>query len=1051
MTALPTGTVTFLFTDIVGSTGLWEQDPDSMRQALVRHDDLVDAGVGQHGGVLVRPRGEGDSFFAVFQQANDAIAASISIQRSLNAEPWETPSPLSVRIAAHTGVADLRMGDYYGSVVNRAARLRGICHGGQVLLSSATAELVRDDLPSGAALKDMGENQLKDLARPERVYQLIIPDLPTDFPPPMVDSPGQTVATSPLLETKLYVPRWRTGLVPRARLIERLDQGTERKLTLVSAPAGFGKTTVLAEWLAATPAGERPAAWVSLDQSDNDPALFWAYLIAALQKVQSEVGKSALSLLHSPQPPPIESVLTTLINDINAIQDDPSAGSGHGFVLVLDDYHVIDAELVHDAVTFLLDHLPPQMHLIIASRSDPPLPLSRLRGRGELAELRASDLRFTPDEAAAFLNDVMGLSLSAGDVAALEARTEGWVAGLQLAALSMQGRDDVPGFITAFSGDDRYIVDYLVEEVLKRQPERVRSFLLQTSVLDRLSGPLCDAVTGREDGKGVLEALERGNLFFVPLDDKRQWYRYHHLFGDVLHAHSMEEQPDQVPVRHRRASEWYEHNGLPADAVRHALAGEDFERAAGLVELAALAMLGSSQEPTLLEWLKALPDELFRERPVLSVYYAFTFGVGSEAAEARLRDAERWLDTAVDTSERPEAPSAEMVVVDEEAFRSLPGAIAVVRAYHAGVLGDLPGTVKYARRALDLLSEADHLGRGTAAAFLGIASWTIGDLEAAHRTLADAMASYQMAGNTHWVILGTLNLADIRVTQGRLREAVSKYEQSLQLATQQGEPVWGTADLLVGMSELHRERDDLEAATQQLLRSKELGEHAGMPENQHRWHVAMARIKEAQGDLDGALDLLDEAERLYVMGPVPDVRPVATLKTRIWVAQGRLAEALGWARERDLSADDDLSYLREFEHVTLARVLIARYKSDREERSIHEAVGLLERLLQASEEGERTGSVIEILVLQALAHQAQGDVPRALVPLERALTLAEPEGYVRIFVDEGPPMPALLREAAKQGIAPNYVSQLRAAFGKAEVRSDVNSGHESFHAASSPA
>ena len=372
----------------------------------------------------------------------------------------------------------------------------------------------------------------------------------------MVDTPGQTVAASPLLETKLYVPRWRTGLVSRPRLIDRLDKGTERKLTLVSAPAGFGKSTVLAEWVAGTPASERPAAWVSLDQNDNDPALFWAYFIAALQTVRPGVGENALSLLHLPQPPPIGSVLTILINEINAIQDDPSTGSGHGFVLVLDDYHVIDAELVHDAVTFLVDHLPPQMHLVIASRSDPHLPLARLRGRGELTELRASDLRFTPAEAAAFLNEVMSLNLSAQDVQTLEARTEGWIAGLQLAALSMQGREDVAGFITAFAGDDRYIVDYLVEEVLQRQPEGVRSFLLQTSILDRLSGPLCDAVTGRGDGKGVLEALERGNLFVVPLDDKRHWYRYHHLFADVLRAHSMEEQPDRVPALHRRAASW---------------------------------------------------------------------------------------------------------------------------------------------------------------------------------------------------------------------------------------------------------------------------------------------------------------------------------------------------------------------------------------------------------------------------------------------------------------------------------------------------------------
>jgi LuxR family maltose regulon positive regulatory protein len=377
-----------------------------------------------------------------------------------------------------------------------------------------------------------------------------------------------------------------------------------------------------------------------------------------------------------------------------------------------------------------------------------------------------------------------------------------------------------------------------------------------------------------------------------------------------------------------------------------------------------------------------------------------------------------------------------MVVVDEEEFRSLPGTIFIARAYIAGAVGDVPGSVKYARQALDLLPEGDHRWRGAAGVLLGIAYWTNGDLEAARQTHAEGMASMQMAGET---AIGTYIVADIRMAQGRLHEAARTYEQSLQLATKQGEPVpRGTADLHVGLSELHRERDDLEAATQHLLRSKELGEHAAFLDTRHRWYVAMARIKEAQGDLVGALDLLNEAERQYIRGPDPDVRPIAALKTQVWVEQGKLTEALGWVRERGLSVDDDLSYLSEFEHVTLARVLIASYKSDREERPIHETVGLLERLLKAAEEGGRTGSVIEILVQQALAHEAEGDLDLALVPLERALTLAEPEGYVRIFVDEGPPMAALLREAAKHSIAPNYVTQLRAAFGKAEGKTTVN-------------
>jgi LuxR family maltose regulon positive regulatory protein len=458
---------------------------------------------------------------------------------------------------------------------------------------------------------------------------------------------------------------------------------------------------------------------------------------------------------------------------------------------------------------------------------------------------------------------------------------------------------------------------------------------------------------------------------------------------------------------------------------------------------------------TLLEWLKALPDELVRARPVLSVGYAWTLlGAGDlEASEARLRDAERWLDATVDMSERPEASSAKtcpernrrMVVVDEEEFRSLPGTIAIARAYHAQALGDVPGTVKYARRALDLLPEGDYLWRGAAGLLLGLAYLTIGDLEAAYQAHAGGIATIQMAGD---LTVGTYILADIRMAQGRLHEAVRTVEHSLQLATEQGQPVpRGTADLYVGLSELHREQDDLEAATQHLLRSKELGERAALLDTRHRWYVAMARIKEAQGDLDGALDLLHEAERHYIRGPDPDVRPIAALKTRLWLGQGRLAEAQNWARERGLAVDDDLSYLREFEHITLARVLIARYKSDRADRSILEAMGLLARLLKAAEEGGRMGSVIAILVLQALAHQAQGDLPLALAPLERALTLAEPEGYVRMFVDEGAPMAQLLLEAAARGIVPDYTGHLLAAIEAGEQRSK---GKSRLHTSPSP-
>jgi LuxR family maltose regulon positive regulatory protein len=829
-----------------------------------------------------------------------------------------------------------------------------------------------------------------------------------------------------LLETKLYLPKLRRSLVVRPRLHEYLSQGAESKLTLISAPAGFGKTTVVADWLAAVPAGGPSAAWLSLDPGDNQPASFWTYVIAALQTVAPEVGAAALSLLQAPRPPPIETVLAPLLNELSAGSND--------IVLVLDDYHVVDAPDVQGGMAFLLEHLPPQLHVVIASRADPALPLARLRARGELAEIRAADLRFTPDEAAAYL-EAMGLDLGASDVAALEARTEGWIAALQLAALSMQGRDDISGFIEGFAGDDRYIVDYLVEEVLQRQPEQVRSFLLQTSILTRLSGLLCDAVTGQGGGKALLEALDRGNLFLVPLDDRRQWYRYHQLFADVLRARLLDEQPDRVPDLHRRASEWYEHNGEPSEAIRHAMTAEDFERAADLVELAIPAMRQARQEATARRWLEALPDELIRVRPVLSVGYAGALLVSGqlEGVEARLRDAELWLDTTAAARGGSDTPSTAMVVVDEEEFRRLPGAIAIYRAAQALALGDVAGTVTHARRALDLVAEDDHLGRGAAAGFLGLTYWTSGELEAAHRSWADAMASLQTAGHVSDAIGCGIALADIEIAQGRLGEAMRTYERGLQLATEQGAPVpRGAADMQVGISELFRERNDLKAASEHLLTSRELGDENGLPQNPYRSRVAAARIRQAEGDLDGALELLTEAERMYVGDFSPNVRPIAALKARVWIAQGKLSEARGWAQKHGLSATDDLTYVREFEHVSLAAMLLAQGIHDGADHTIVEAADLTERLLGAAEDGGRHGTAIEILVVQALARHARGDLAGAMASLDRAVVLAEPEGHVRVFIDEGPRMAVLLKLAAKHLKAPSYVRRLLAAVVTAE-------------------
>lgn len=833
---------------------------------------------------------------------------------------------------------------------------------------------------------------------------------------------------NPLLETKLHVPRRRPSRqVARLRLAARLIRGVESSLTLVSAPAGFGKTTLLAEWLTAATADGYSGAWLSLDRRDSDPVSFWSYVVAALRTAAPGVGEDALALLRSPRTPPIEAVLATLLNDLSAVPDE--------LVLVLDDYHLIESRDVQDGMAFLLEHLPAQVHLVLASRADPPLPLARLRGRGELIEIRAADLRFTADEAAEYLNEVMGLHLKEQQVAALEKRTEGWITAIQLAALSMQGRDDLAGFIAGFAGDDRYIVDYLAEEVLQRQPEQLRSFLLQTSILSRLSGSLCEAVTGQGGGKAMLEALDRGNLFLVPLDDRRRWYRYHHLFADVLQARLLDEQPEDVPGLHRRASDWFEQNGERSEAVRHALAGRDFGRAAELVELAVPALRQSRQDATLLHWLQALPDEVLRVRPVLSVEFVGALMAAGEleGVEARLQDAERWLDRATENGPSPQGPTSAMVVVDEVSFRRLPGAIAMYRAGQAQLRGDVTGTLTHARRALELADEDDHVGQGAAAALLGLAYWTSADLESAHRWYAEGMASLAAAGHVADLVAGAVTLADIRMAQGRLREAMALYEQGLQRTVEHDVPgLRGAADMHVGISQILYERNDLEAALQHVRLSRELGVPAGFPQNEYRWRVTLARIRQAQGDPDGALELLNEAERLYAGDFSPNVRPVAAMRARLWVSSGRPAEALGWAREEGLSAADDLSYLREFEHVTLARALLAQHAAERAEDSLDAAVQFLARLGQAAGEGKRKGSLLEILVLQALAHQAGGDLPAALAALESALGMAEPEGYVRLFVDEGPPMASLLRAAAKRGIRRGYVGRLLAALDETE-------------------
>lgn len=811
---------------------------------------------------------------------------------------------------------------------------------------------------------------------------------------------------SPVIATKLFRPCLKTEVIQRPNLISRLDKGLQRKLTLISAPAGFGKTTLVSEWIAGS---GRPVAWLSLDHEDNDLTRFLIYLISSLQTIPINIGDSLLGMLESPQPPLPEYFLSLLLNEISSFPDH--------FYQILDDYHVIDTRPINDALLFLLEHMPAQMHLVIVTREDPQLPLARLRARGQLNELRAVDLRFSFSETAAFLNRVMGLDLSDMDIADLENRTEGWIAGLQLAALSIQGQTDTAGFIRAFTGSHRFVLDYLIEEVLQRQPENVQSFLLHTSILDRMCGPLCDAVllNPSASGQETLEYLERANLFIVPLDNERCWYRYHHLFAELLrqllhqHASSVDDKGG-VAEYHIRASRWYEENGDLGAAYHHAIAAGDFIRAAGLAEAVWQSMNGSFQSVAWLNCVKKLPEDVIRFRPVLCAQLgrAFADAGEPEASELRLQDAERCLDGSDAANEALQ-------------LKSLPAMIALVRASNAQMQGDLAATIKYAELALKIIPENDFVLRAQATITLEVTHWASGNLESAIQGINDWMESMTRLGNHVFVVVSAFAVADLLVSLGRLSDAERTYKDALQLAAQHGpEAEHITAHHHLGLSMIYRQRGDDILAAHHLKRAAELGLQTTLVDWLHRWYVAQAQLKEAAGDPETALTLLDEAKRVYIRSTLPDLRPIEAQKARIYLKQGRPDKAREWAAEHRLTLADEVSYLHEFEHLTLARLEIANPLVN----------DLLARLLHAAQAQNRRGSVLDILLVQTLAHKAQNNFPQALSAFKCALSLAEPEDYISIFTDEGEPIRMLIRKLSHNRDHPlnNYVNKLLAAF-----------------------
>ena len=827
------------------------------------------------------------------------------------------------------------------------------------------------------------------------------------------------MVASPLLETKLFVPRPRGDVVARPRLTQLIDQGRRARLTLVSAPAGFGKTTLLARGLAAADA-QRAVAWLSLEETDSHPARFWTYLVTAVQRALPQVGDSALALLQTTRPS-LDSVLATLINDLSAAPTELD--------LVLDDYHLVDSPALRPGVTYLLEHLPPQVHLVISTRVDPALPLARLRARGELVEIRAADLRFTLTEVAAYLNDVAALELTPGDIVRLETRTEGWIAALQLAALSMRGRAEPAAFIATFAGDDRYVVDYLAEEVLSRQPSQVRDFLLRTSILDRLSGPLCDAVTGSTGSQAMLEHLDRANLFLVPLDGTRRWYRYHPLFAEVLGTHLSEGRPEDVADLHRRASRWYDEAGDPAAAVRHAIAAGDFNRAADLAEIAVPALQRDRQEATIAAWLTAIPDEVVQRRPVLALGFIGALMTSGQfaGAEERLRDLEQHLP-APGSDEEADGPPPGAVVVDRDQWDRLPAALELYRSALSLIHGHPETAIAHADEATSRAADDDHLTRAGAAAVAGLARWAGGNLEEAHRSYSTSVEGLRRDGHISDVMGCSITLADIRITQGRLTDALRTYQDALRLGGDYPDPVLrGTADMHVGISQVALERNDLATAADHLRLTRELGDAAGLPQNPYRRRAAQARLLAAQGDLPGAIELLDEAEQVYFGDFAPNVRPIPALRARVQLAGGDLTSAVSWARAHELAADDELTYLHEFEHITLAMVLLAQHRAGRSPVTTREATGLLQRLLAAAENGGRMSNVIEILVQLALASQAEGDRSRAEDLLDRALTLSEREGHIRVFLDAGPALDELLRSVEPDSLGGQHARAVLAA------------------------
>lgn len=816
---------------------------------------------------------------------------------------------------------------------------------------------------------------------------------------------------APLLTTKLYIPPIRPELVPRPRLIERLNEGLHRKLTLISAPAGFGKTTLLSEWVSESArervgesARERPVAWLSLDEDDNDLARFLAYFVAALQTIDGNVGKGLLAALQSPGAVNVEVVLTTLLNEIAEFPDN--------VVLVLDDYHVIESQPVDNALTFLLDHLPSQMHLVIATRIDPTLPLSRLRARGQLTELRTADLRFTTDEAAAFLQRVIRLPISSDDVRTLESRTEGWITGLQLAAVAMQcleQREQIAHFIHSFNGSHRYVIDYLVDEVLDQQTPTVQEFLLRTSILDRMVAPLCNVVASREDSQAILERLEAANLFLIPLDGERCWYRYHHLFADLLRQRLRQTQPEQAPSLHCRASEWYTRHGFQFEAVHHALAGGDFERAADLIEATGLSLIDQGAFTTVRNWIDALPKSFVRKRPYLCVYHAWTsnFTHQLDAIEPFLQDAQRALQ-------------AQKLPDDDAAAKEVRGHIATLRAWNARRQRDNSLAIELLQEAVECLGDGNPIARAFADLNLGLAYLDGGELVKAADSFRDAMSQRSASENELASIMAASHLAAVLILQGRLHEAAKLCRRTIREQLERhGKPPPTLCLTYLRLGWVLAEWNDVDGFFDHVSQGIILADQIGFDSVVTAGSISMVWEKQLLAEQGAFIEFSEDAAEI--------IDRSLTVETDVSGTQ-RSSEG-----DTDLSTIESQNigvYLADDAYFEIwpGYSGIARARKLTEEGRVEEALALLRQIYESARAVEGIGLMIEARASEALIHQSQDDLDHALEALEDALSLSEPEGYVRTYVDRDAPMAQLLVKAAARGFMPDYTARLLTAF-----------------------